>query len=800
MFNYFKFRKTYSKNHKFAEKEFSASEFIPYQTHYNSTTILTKTNELMSVIKISGYSFETADDEELEIKKSLRNSLFKGMGSGKFAMWFHTVRRRQEAFVDSKMPNLFSHYLNEEWKARNSGKDTFINEHYITVIRKNDTSTAAFFENAAKAIQRQTDKDAWIREMRDMYSELSEIVDRVLNTYSNYGAELLGVVNTKAGAYSQILEFLGMLANCGVKQPMLVPTMDISKYLPSQRLYFGPKSIEVKGALGNKFAGVISLKEYRPMTHVGMLDGFLKLPFEFIITQSFSFIDRSAAIASMQLQQNRLIQSEDIAKSQISEISEALDISMSGEIAFGKHHISVLCIENNVRALENALSLAVVEFSNVGINAIRERMNMEPAYWGQLPANHDFLVRTATVNTLNLSGFASFHNYPSGKRKGNHWGDAVTVLGTTSGTPYFFNFHSRDVGHTMIIGPTGAGKTVLMNFLCAQAQKYNPRIFFFDKDRGAELFIRSIGGVHTLISAGKKSAFNPLQLDDTSENRAFLLEWLKALVSTNDDKLNSEDVARLNEAIDGNYKLDKKERRLRNIAPFLGLAGPGSLAGRLEMWHGRGSHALLFDNEEDLLNFDNARSFGFEMADVIRDKASLPAVLIYLFHKINLSLDGSPTMVILDEAWALIDNPVFAPKIKDWLKVMRKLNAMVVFATQSVEDATSSSISDTLVQQTATQIFLPNLRATEPYKKVFMLSEREFEIVKTTDPGSRFFLVKQGNDSVVAKIDLRGMDDIINILSGRVETIMLLDEIIKEVGDDPEIWLPIFIERAANLD
>ena len=188
------------------------------------------------------------------------------------------------------------------------------------------------------------------------------------------------------------------------------------------------------------------------------------------------------------------------------------------------------------------------------------------------------------------------------------------------------------------------------------------------------------------------------------------------------------------------------------------------------------------------------------MAEILKDKASIGPVLLYLFHRINSSLDGTPTMIILDEAWALIDNPIFAPKIKDWLKVLRKLNAFVVFATQSVEDATKSTISDTLVQQTATQIYLPNLKATEAYKTTFMLSEREFQLVKTIDPGTRYFLIKQDSGGVVARIDLNGMPDIINVLSGRADTVLLLDDIIRELGSDkPEDWLPIFYKRVRKL-
>lgn len=216
------------------------------------------------------------------------------------------------------------------------------------------------------------------------------------------------------------------------------------------------------------------------------------------------------------------------------------------------------------------------------------------------------------------------------------------------------------------------------------------------------------------------------------------------------------------------------------------------------MWHSDGSHSNLFDNPEDVIDFESSNVFGIDMTEILKDKASLSPTLLYLFHRIQNSLDGNPTMIVLDEAWALIDNPVFAPKIKDWLKVLRKLNTFVVFATQSVEDASKSEISDTLVQQTATQIFLPNLKATPIYREVFMLSEREFLLVKTTDPATRFFLVKQNNDGVIARIDLSGMDEIIRVLSGRVDTVLIMDEVIKEVGDNPDDWLPLFFQRTAK--
>ena len=799
--------KTRTAKEKIAKKEKHTSNFIPYKCHWNDHTILTKNNGLLQIIKVEGYSFETADDTDLDIRKNLRNSLFKNMASGNITLYFHTVRRQKYSsnskYNHTNDTNLlrkkdFISYLDESWKEKSTTSKAYFNELYVSVLYEPDKEGAAIIQYLLSKIRQKSNKSVWESDMREMAESLDEMSNRVLTTLRDYGARLLGIKKTSTGVYCEMSAFLGMLINCGDYTPMIIARGDIDKYLSTNRLFFGSKSMEAKSPRGSRYAGIVSVREYGPNTNAGIFDGFLQMPFEFIISQSFTFANRTVAINKMQLQQNRMIQAQDKAVSQIAEISQALDMAMSGDIGFGEHHISILCIDKDIKALENSLSMAAVELSNCGMQAVREKVNMEPSYWGQLPGNISYLVRRSTINTLNLSGFASMHNFPLGNMSGNHWGDAVTVLNTTSGTPFYFNFHVRDVGHTLIIGPTGAGKTVLMNFLCAQAQKFMPRMFFFDKDRGAEIFIRAIDGVYTLIDPGKNCGFNPLQLPDTGENRNFLIEWLAALVSASGDEVTSEEMKVLSQAVEGNYRLNKHDRKLSNIAPFLGMDAPGSLASRISMWHGKGAKAKIFDNDEDNIDLENARVYGFEMAELLKDSISLSPVLLYIFHRINISLDGSRTMLVLDEAWALIDNPVFAPKIKDWLKVLRKLNTFVIFATQSVEDAVKSEISDTLIQQTATQIFLPNLKATDLYKTALMLSEREYTLIKTTDPSSRYFLIKQGVNAVVARVDLGGMKDIINVLSGSAQTVTILDTIRNEHGDDPKKWLPIYYEAVSK--
>jgi type IV secretion system protein VirB4 len=804
----FKFFNNQTFRKQYADKEFPESHFIPYKCHWNKNTILTKNNELLQIIKVGGFSFETADDQDLDIRKNMRNLLFKNISSGNIILYFHTLRKRKplgtqdyQYSIDPTiiMPKDFVTYLTQEWQKKYSTFQAFANELYISVLYKPDKAGVAIIEYLYKRLQQSSDKKSWEADMKDMYSDLDEISTRLLNSLRDYNARLLETKETTNGVYCEMLQFLGTLVNAGQASKALVPKISLDNYLGTHRLFFGPKSLEARGASSNKYGGIISILEYGPFTNAGIFDGLLQVPFEFIVTQSFTFSNKSVAIGKMQLQQNRMIQAEDKAISQIAEISKALDMATSGDIGFGEHHLTILCIADSLKELENILSMAVVEISNGGILPVRESINMEACYWGQLPGNIDYIQRRGTISTLNLASFASMHNYPTGQYKGNLWGDYVTILDTTSNTPFYFNFHVRDVGHTLIIGPTGAGKTVLMNFLCAQAQKFKPRMYFFDKDFGGEIFIRSIGGVYTTIDPGQSCHFNPLQLPDTGENRTFLLDWLKLLVTSNNETLNSDEIKVLNNVIEGNYRLKQEDRRLSNIIPFLGIETTGSLASRISMWHGKGSHAKVFDNAEDRIDFNVARIFGFEMGVLLRDKVSLGPVLLYIFHKINLSLDGWPTMMVLDEAWALIDNPIFAPRIRDWLKVLRKLNAFVIFATQSVEDATKSSISDTLVQQTATQIFLPNLKATDVYKSCFMLSNREYQIIKTTDPSTRYFLIKQGLDAVVARVNLSGMDNIINVLSGKTENILLVHKLIEEHGAQPENWLPIFYQKT-NYD
>src|SRR6185437_10670371 len=205
----------------------------------------------------------------------------------------------------------------------------------------------------------------------------------------------------------------------------------------------------------------------------------------------------------------------------------------AGRAAFGEHHLTVAVRSEDPDELDHAVAEVQASLADLGVVAVREDLGLEPAFWAQFPGNNQFITRRALISSQNFAGFASGHNFPVGQAEGSLWGRAVTVLETTAAGPYFFNFHQGDLGNFTIIGPSGSGKTVVLNFLLAQARRFDPRIVFFDKDRGAELFIRAIGGRYDVLRPGEPSGLNPLSLPDTPANRRFLLDWLTRLLAAN---------------------------------------------------------------------------------------------------------------------------------------------------------------------------------------------------------------------------------------------------------------------------
>ena len=780
-----------------AKREVKESEHIPYTAHYDANTLLTRNEDLIQVIKIEGLPFETSSDNYLRLRKRFRNNLLRTLAKSQYALYVHTVRRKQHVYPDGRFPNGFAGDLNQAWKARHQNLELYVNDIYVSIVRKPRMSGVAGLKGFVDTlIGKRFDRERELA-LRVAAKDLEELTARMMTSLSEYRPQLLGFVETPRGLFSELLRFVGLLVNCE-DRPMRVPKMDLSRYLPCNRLIFGRDAFEARGINKRYVGAVLSIKEYESSTEYGVLDDFLTVPVEMIITQSFVFIDRPKAKEAMEMQQRRMEQVEDRSISQIEEIDEALDDITAGRLAEGLHHLTVTIRAADMPELDRALALVTDAFVNIGVVAVREDLNMELCYWAQLPGNFPYITRGAMISSMNFAAFASMHNYNCGSPYDNHWGSAISVLESRSGTPYYFNWHVAQVGHTLFGAPTGVGKSTLMNFLIAQSVKVDPMVIYFDKDHGAEIFIRAMRGVHSTISLGKKTGFNPLQLPDTPENRDFLNQWFALLLTAFGESLSAEDIAVIKQAVEGNYSLDIDDRKLGHVAEFFGLKSPGRLGGRLTNWYGEGRYAALFDNDEDVLGFSK-RLYGFEMGHIIDDDIACAPIVAYLFHRIEMVLDGQPVIIVLEEGAKLIRNPYFPPMLDDWLTTLRKRNGMVVFVTPDLAAAYKYG-SDNLVKQTATKIFLANDKADRAsYVDQFSLSDGEFEIIRTLNPSERVFLIKHGKDSVLAKLDLSGLQQFIPILSGTTTNVQILHGLMEELhSDDPDVWLPPFLERTAS--
>jgi len=777
-----------------AAREKAAGSHLPYARHVDGNTVLTRDGMLMQTIRLDGLLFETADTDELNYRASLRDAMLQTISTSRFAIYHHVIRRKAEVTLDARFPDEFSRKLDAAWRARLEGRQLYVNELFLTIVRRPVQGRMGIFGRLGDLLPRgKVERAAGLAtEIR----ALDSATQALMAALGSYGPKLLTIHETETGLRSEPLEFLSCLFNAEMR-PMELPHSDLGHHLPWRRVSFGQEAFELgaAGASSRKFGAIVSIKDYPSHTLPGMFDELYRMPFEMTVSQSFAFVEQGASLSRMNLALRRMRSAEDEAVSLRHELSHAKDDVAAGRAGFGEHHTTIALHAESLEALDTQVAEVTAVLADLGIVGVREDIALEPAFWAQFPANFKYIARKGLVSTANFAGLASLHNFPVGRPRGNHWGEAVTLFETTAAGPYFFSFHVNDLGNFTIIGPSGSGKTVVLNFLLAQARKFAPRIVFFDKDRGAELFIRAIGGQYDRLRPGSPSGLNPCQIEDTPANRQFLIEWL-TLLAGGIDVAEAEIVK---DAVDANFAQSPKRRRLRYLVElFRGgqRPHPGDLYSRMRSWWGEGERAWLFDNEEDLTDLAEP-TVGFDMTAILDDQAARTPALLYFFHRVEQRLDGSPAIIVVDEGWKALDDDVFVARIKDWEKTIRKRNGIVGFATQSAQDALESRIASAIIEQAATQIFMINPKArAEDYIDGFGLTPHEYELVRTLPDSSHCFLIKHGNHSVVARLNLSGEKDLLTILSGREETVRILDELMAHSGSAPAAWMDALLERA----
>lgn len=767
---------------------------------YDDVTLQDKNDHLIQIIKVNGLNSVTQGDRILDAYKKRINHMLKNISS-EFALYSYELRRKNQHYSDGNFENGYAKDLNDRYRGKVLSSSLFMNEIYLAVITKQPEGIINKGFSFITQFFRKFDEQAKDNYLRRRHQELCEMTQKLMNTLSGYGCELLSVYERDGTKYSAPLEFVSTILNgCHYAYPVV--NMDVAEVLPRKRLTFDHRSgtVALRSPDGShNYAAMLAIKGYASATETGMLNEISKLNCEYTITQSFRFYDRQSAKGKLRDQQMEMAQSKDESISQTDEIDESFDEAASGEVALGQHHFTLCLYSDTPEELNRQVSRAVAKFSDLDIACVREDTGCECAYWSQLPANFRYILRSAMISTRNFAGFASLHNTPRGKANDNHWGEAVTVLETTAGTPYHFNFHHRDVGNFQIFGAMGSGKTVLTGFLLAQSMKFGGKRIIFDKDRGLEIFVRAMGGVYEQLKPGVATGFNPCQLTDTPENRAFLVQLFKHMLTTNHENLTEADSAQIIFAVNGMYRLPLENRQLREIAPYFGTRRPGSLRQRFDQWHSDGEYAWLFDNKTDSLSLE-ADVLGFDLGKILTHRDCSTPALMYLIHRVEQSLIGKRGIIFCDEGWSMLNEPYFRTLIENWARTPRKKDIIFGLATQVANDTVSSAISKSINESAFCKIFFPNPSADrDVYINHYGLSEHEYELVRSMTDENHYFLLVHGHganrQSVVVRLMLDGMLEDLAVISARESSLIVMDNLRDEMGDDPKRWLPVFIEK-----
>ncbi len=788
------------------------ADFVPYSSHVSPTVIKTTGGDYLMTWFLGGLPFVGREEWELEHRHNTFNRMLQTLRAPDYvnvAFWVHDIRRKGSISGSGSYRQRFNQELSEAYYGSLSGQRVMLNELYLTLIYRPITGGKAFVEK--------TDDISKLRAMEEQaVAKVMELASNVEAVLKDYSPQRLGIYEASNGmVFSETLEFLGYLLN-RVAEPVPVLSAPVSGYLPVSKQTFSVKTgdyVITTPSGSNHYGAILNIKEYPDSTYPGILNGLKYLDFEYVITHSFSPIGRQDALRVLDRTKGLMISSGDKAVSQIVELDEAMDQLSSGNFVLGEYHYIIALYADSQAALQQQVATARAELSNAGFVSAKEDVAIAASFYSQLPCNWRYRTRQANVSSLNFLGLSPLHNFATGKKERNPWGQCVTVLQTTNGQPYYFNFHAthpaenslgeKAIANTMVIGKSGTGKTALINFLLSQVQKYEPAptIFFFDKDKGAEIFVRACGGNYLALENGQPTGFNPFQCERTDANVQFLADLVKVLCGKNEyTAREDEDIFR---AVENMLDTPMPLRSMTNFQKSLPNMGDDSLYARIRKWTNGNSLGWVFDNPRDTVDLTRANIIGFDYTDIIDNAEVRVPVINYLLHRLEELIDGSPLIYVMDEFWKILDGKGGLKEFaKNKQKTIRKQNGLGIFATQSPEDALASDIAAALIEQTATLILLPNPNASKKdYIEGLKLTEAEFEVVVSLDERSRCFLVKQGHSSTVCQLNLRGLDDALAVISASTDNIEILNQVLRtrsrELGVDvdaltPEQWLDAF--------
>jgi len=729
------------------------SDFLPWAAMIAPGIILNKDGSFLRIARFRGPDLDSATQAELIATSARLNSALKRLGTG-WAIYVEAQRTASPGYpVSDGFADPVSMLIDEERRDLFEGGDitrpNFTSAYYLTLQwlpPADDTSKASslFYEGGAEGVATAADH------LDDFERETGRVLDMIEGVMPE--AVWLSPAETLTYLHSTISTH---------DQQIAVPEtpMHLDALLADELLVGG-----LTPQLGAKHLRCLSITGFPAATVPGMLDELNRLGFAYRWTTRAICLDKVsaqrmltrirrlwfskrkslAAIIKEVLTNEASVLLDSDAANKSAEADAALQ-DLGADIA-GYAYVTTTITVLGDSPRDADLRLQAIEKIVRGRDfaCIAEGLNAIEAWLGSLPGNPYANVRQPPISTLNLAHIMPVSAVWAGPTSDGHFNAPPLFHARTLGsTPFRFSLHVGDVGHTLVVGPTGSGKSVLLAFMALQFRRYaRAQVFAFDHGGSIRAATLAVGGEwHDLGGAlGGDAAplsLQPLARIDQADERAWAADWLGAILAREGFAITPEVKEYLWTALGSLADAPVAQRTLTGLTVLIQASG---LKRALAPYTLAGPYGPLLDG--DIEHFGESDAQAFETEGLVGTPAA-PAVLAYLFHRIGRRLDGRPTLILIDEGWLALDDPLFGRQLKEWLKTLRKKNASVVFATQSLADIEGSAIAPAIIESCPTRLFLANERALEPqilgvYRR-FGLNDRQIEIIASATPKRDYY-------------------------------------------------------------
>ncbi|HEL5339957.1 TPA: conjugal transfer protein TrbE [Stenotrophomonas maltophilia] len=721
------------------------ADWLPWAGLVAPGVVLNKDGAFQRTARFRGPDLDSATQGELIATSARVNNALRRLGSG-WALFVEAERRPAADYPHSDFPEPLSWLVDEERRAAfEEGGTHFESGYHLTLLFLPSEESRA---RATRMLYEHTPTAGvdWRERLAAFIAE----TDRLLDLLDGALPEIAWLDDP------QTLTYLHGTVSTR-RYPVAVP--EVPFYLDAL-LTDCPLIGGLAPMLGDMHLRVATVRGFPTSTWPGLLDELNRLGFAFRWSTRFLCLDKAEAERELTRlrrqwfakrknvlallretiyqQESPLLDTD--AANKAADADVALQELGSDQVAYGYVTATVTVLDTDADAADEKLRQIERVIQGRGFVTMPETLNAVEAWLSSVPGQVYANVRQPIVSTLNLAHMMPVSAVWAGQERNEHLDAPPLIVTRTEGaTPFRLVTHVGDVGHTLVVGPTGMGKSVLLAMLAMQFRRYpDSRILAFDLGRSMRATILGLRGEHYDLGSDGDIAFQPLARIDEPGYRAWAAEWIEGRLLHEGVEVGPDEKATVWSALGSLAGAPSEQRTLTGLSVLL---QSNALRQALAPYVLHGAHGKLLDADHDRLGSADVQCF--EMEDLMSSRAAVLAVLRYLFARFDARFDGAPTLLILDESWLFLDEPVFAARIRQWLKTLRKRNVSVIFATQSLADIKDSTIAPAIIESCASRIFLPNPQATEPQIRAiyegFGLNGRQIEIVATAEPKRDYY-------------------------------------------------------------